>query len=63
MPLPTPKRDEDRDAFISRCMADSTMRREFPRRDQRVAVCNRQYRRGQRRQREEGDGDADGRTG
>lgn len=55
MPLPTPTRDENREDFISRCMANRTMRREFKQREQRLAVCNGQWRRGQRQQREGGD--------
>ena len=39
MPLPTPGKDEDQDAFISRCMANDAMKEEFPKQDQRAAVC------------------------
>lgn len=63
MPLPIPRRDEDREPFISRCMSNPTMRREFPSRDQRLAVCNRQYRKGRRRQREDGEGEDGGEGG
>lgn len=42
MPLPARKPGEGRDEFVSRCMRDPTMRREFPRARQRLAVCERQ---------------------
>ena len=43
MPLPDPRNDEKRDDFISRCMGDDVMVREFPDTDQRLAVCSRQW--------------------
>lgn len=39
MPLPTRKKGESKDNFISRCMGASTTKKEFPDRDQRFAVC------------------------
>jgi len=45
MPLPTPRDDETQQEFISRCMADDTMQREFTDREQRAAVCFSQWRR------------------
>lgn len=42
MPLPTRKKDERRDMFLNRCMADKTMLKEYPDRKQRFAVCNSQ---------------------
>lgn len=50
MPLPTPKPDEARGDFIARCMANPTARRDFPREDQRSAVCFRQWREKQKDQ-------------
>lgn len=44
MPLPKPHSGETREHFMSRCMANPTMREDFPDRDQRVAVCARQWR-------------------
>jgi signal peptide peptidase SppA len=44
MPIPTPRRDEDRQKFIARCMGNPTMKREFPENTQRAAVCFRQWR-------------------
>ena len=38
MPEPTP--NESRKSFMVRCMADDKMVEQFPRRDQRFAVCN-----------------------
>lgn len=37
--LPSPNQNEDRDAFVSRCMSNGTMKEEFPDTEQRVAVC------------------------
>jgi len=45
MPLPERRPDESHDEFISRCMGDKTMVREFPSADQRRAVCETQWRR------------------
>jgi hypothetical protein len=44
MPLPTPNKDESKDAFISRCAGNDTMNNEFPDQDQRLAVCYSQWR-------------------
>jgi hypothetical protein len=43
MPLIKPKDKETREDFISRCMADDKTTSEFPATDQRLAVCNTQY--------------------
>jgi signal peptide peptidase SppA len=43
MPLPTPDTDEEKDRFISRCMGDETMNRDFPDESQRRAVCEKQW--------------------
>jgi hypothetical protein len=37
--MPSPAGEETRNDFLGRCMADSTMRDEYPRIDQRMAVC------------------------
>lgn len=42
-PLPKPRTDEDHDAWVARCMANPTMRREYPEPPQRQAVCERQW--------------------
>lgn len=39
MPLPTRKKDEDKDAFVSRCMSNDTIKKEYPDNKQRVAIC------------------------
>jgi len=39
MPLPTPRDNEARQDFISRCMADEFAVEDFPDRQQRFAVC------------------------
>ncbi len=43
MPLPTVKTGEKESAFISRCLNDREMKKEFPKGDQRAAVCNGQW--------------------
>lgn len=45
MPLPTPKKGEDKDKFISRCMSNPQSKKDFPNQKQRVAVCHTQWRR------------------
>lgn len=47
MPMPSPQKGEKEDAFMHRCMGD--MQKEFPKHEQRVAVCLRQWRSGRRR--------------
>jgi len=44
MPLPKPNAGEKQSEFISRCMANEVMKREYPDKDQRAAVCHSQYR-------------------
>ena len=39
MPLPKPKKNENRDDFINRCMKDEITNRDFPKQKQRLAVC------------------------
>lgn len=43
MPLPTPDSDETKPQFIGRCKNDEKMRQEYPDDEQRVAVCNSQW--------------------
>lgn len=40
MPIPKPKKNEPKDKFISRCMANDVMNSEYPDSKQRAAVCN-----------------------
>jgi hypothetical protein len=40
MPLPKPKKNEDYEAFIKRCMESSTIQNEFRSNVQRLSVCN-----------------------
>ncbi len=44
-PLPKPRKGESKKDFISRCMSNKAMQREFPEQEQRVAVCHTQWRR------------------
>jgi hypothetical protein len=39
MPIPSPKGKEKQSDFVSRCMGDDTMNKEFPEQKQRAAVC------------------------
>tara|TARA_X000000368_G_scaffold363075_1_gene308049 strand:- start:95 stop:409 length:315 start_codon:yes stop_codon:yes gene_type:complete len=43
MPLPTPKKDETKDGFVSRCIENDVMNDEFPNMSQRIAVCVSQW--------------------
>jgi hypothetical protein len=44
MPLPSPHQGESQQDFVSRCMVDSSMRSDFPKQEQRAAVCHQQWR-------------------
>ena len=44
MPLPKPKPTEKQQDFMSRCMGNPTMNKEYPRQDQRLATCYKQWR-------------------
>jgi len=43
MPIPLPKKSEKQGDFVSRCMGDETMNKEFPDQKQRAAVCYSQF--------------------
>ena len=45
MPLPTPKKGQKEEAFISSCMASPTMNKEYPNQKQRYAICLSQFNR------------------
>lgn len=44
MPIPKPKKDETKNKFLTRCMGNSTMRKEYPDNKQRLAVCYTEWR-------------------
>ena len=44
MPLPSKRKDEKQSEFMSRCMSDDIMKKEYKDNKQRVAVCLTQYR-------------------
>jgi hypothetical protein len=46
MPIPNPKKSEKQGDFVSRCMGDETMNKEFPDQKQRAAVCYSQFKKG-----------------
>lgn len=39
MPIPQPEKDEDRQKFVSRCMSDKTMKKDYQDTKQRIAIC------------------------
>ena len=39
MPIPSRKKDEDREQFMSRCMSDENMKKDYKENQQRIAVC------------------------
>jgi hypothetical protein len=39
MPIPKPHENEDKQKFISRCMSDSVMKKDYTETKQRIAVC------------------------
>lgn len=39
MPIPKPEQNEDDKVFVSRCMGNETMKKEYPDTKQRVAIC------------------------
>jgi hypothetical protein len=39
MPTPSRRKDEEKQGFVSRCMSNETMKKEYPDEKQRVAIC------------------------
>ena len=39
MPIPSRKDNEDKQKFVSRCMSDEVMKKDYPNTQQRVAIC------------------------
>ena len=39
MPIPSRRKDEDRQKFVSRCMGDEVMKKDYPNTQQRIAIC------------------------
>ena len=39
MPIPKIKQDEDKNSYVSRCMSNETMKKDYPDQSQRVAIC------------------------
>lgn len=39
MPIPSKRKKEDKNKFMSRCMSDEVMKKEYPDNSQRVAIC------------------------
>lgn len=57
MPLPNPQSDEKPDEFISRCMGDPVMNREYKDNKQRYAVCQSLKERAKKRKAAKGGGE------
>ena len=45
MPLPSPRKNQNKDSFVSNCMGDPAMIEEFPDQKRRAAVCHSQNKR------------------
>jgi len=45
MPLPKPNKEENKKEFIDRCMENKIMEDEYPKINQRYAICLSQYER------------------
>jgi len=45
MPLPKPTKSQKESDFVSHCMSSKIMKREYPDREQRLAICFNQFRR------------------
>ena len=45
MPLPKPSKNEKQSEFVSKCMGDNMMNKDFPDQKQRAAVCYSQFKR------------------
>ena len=55
MPIPKPSSNsKDKDAFISKCMSDSVMLREFKDQRQRAGVCYSQWKSAHKRKKSKG---------
>lgn len=39
MPIPSKRKDEDRQKFVSRCMSEESMKKDYPESKQRIAIC------------------------
>jgi len=39
MPIPSKRDDEDKQKFVSRCMGDEVMKKDYPDSKQRIAIC------------------------
>lgn len=39
MPIPDPKRGENKQNFVARCMGNETMKKDYPDTQQRIAIC------------------------
>ena len=42
MPIPKPGDRESNESFMKRCMSDETMMSEYPKQEQRLAICTSQ---------------------
>jgi hypothetical protein len=54
MPIPSVKGKEDQSEFVSRCMGDSVMNKEYPDQKQRAAICYSQWRKAKKKKKSKG---------
>ncbi len=54
MPIPSVKGQEAQQKFISRCMGDSVMNKDYPDQKQRAAICYSQWRKSKKRKKSSG---------
>ena len=55
MPIPTPnKKEKSSQEFVSRCMGDKVMNKEYPDQKQRAAICYSQYKRAKQKKESKG---------
>lgn len=53
MPIPTPNKEKESN-FVSRCMGDNVMVKEYPDQKQRAAICYSQYKKAKKHQKAKG---------
>lgn len=55
MPLPSPRKDQDQNEFISMCAQNPTMQKEFPDQKKRLAVCYSQWKQAKKKKKSNAD--------
>ena len=57
MPLPSPRKNQKQQDFISSCMGNETMNKDYPDQKQRAAVCYSQWKRAKKKKQAKGSND------